>query len=294
MAGVLRIMILDDDVDLAESLADILEVRGHTVLLAHNGAQAVEVALGNDFDIGFFDVRMPGINGVDAFLEIKKAKPSARICMMTGFSVEDLLDKAIANGALGVLRKPFEISEIMGKLETVQDGLIVVADGDREFVRSIVPFLEQQGYRTATARSGRKAIELVMAGGVTMLILDLNLPVLSGLEVCRELEKKGVRLPTIFVKDRAARAAKDMAALQKYPVRGVLQKPLDPKKLLAEIDAINETLLERVNDSGQAYLTHTRLDGRYVIRFAIGQTATEWRHVAAAWTLLGETARGGN
>ena len=49
----------------------------------------------------------------------------------------------------------------------------------------------------------------------------------------------------------------------------------------AEIDAINETLLERVNDSGQAYLTHTRLGGPYVIRFAIGQTATEWRHVAA-------------
>ncbi len=61
----------------------------------------------------------------------------------------------------------------------------------------------------------------------------------------------------------------------------------------AEIDAINETLLERVNDSGLAYLTHTRLGGRYVIRFAIGQTATEWRHVAAAWTLLCETARGG-
>ena len=62
----------------------------------------------------------------------------------------------------------------------------------------------------------------------------------------------------------------------------------------AEIDAINETLLERVNDSGLAYLTHTRLGGRYVIRFAIGQTATEWRHVAAAWKLLRETARGEN
>lgn len=231
-------MILDDDVDLAESLADILEVYGHTVILAHNGAEAVKVALGNDFDIGFFDVRMPGINGVDAFLEIKKAKPSARICMMTGFSVEDLLDKAIAHGALGVLRKPFEIPEIMWKLETVQDGLIVVADEDREFLRSIVPVLEEQGYRTATARTGRKAIDLVMAGGVTMLILDLNLPVLSGLDVYRELEKKGVRLPTIFVKSRAANAANDMAALQKYPVRGVLQKPLDPIKLLAEIDAL--------------------------------------------------------
>jgi aromatic-L-amino-acid decarboxylase len=58
-----------------------------------------------------------------------------------------------------------------------------------------------------------------------------------------------------------------------------------------EIDALNERLLEAVNDTGRAYLTHTRLAGHYAIRFSIGQTATEWRHVEAAWDLLRETAR---
>jgi aromatic-L-amino-acid decarboxylase len=58
-----------------------------------------------------------------------------------------------------------------------------------------------------------------------------------------------------------------------------------------EIDVLNERLLEAVNDTGRAYLTHTRLAGRYAIRFSIGQTATEWRHVEAAWELLRETAR---
>ena len=53
----------------------------------------------------------------------------------------------------------------------------------------------------------------------------------------------------------------------------------------------NECLLELVNDTGRAYLTHTRLAGRYVIRFSIGQTDTEWRHVEAAWRLMQTIAR---
>ena len=59
-----------------------------------------------------------------------------------------------------------------------------------------------------------------------------------------------------------------------------------------KLDAVNERILESVNDTGAAYLTHTRLKDRFAIRFSIGQTMTEWRHVQAAWELLQNTARG--
>ena len=59
----------------------------------------------------------------------------------------------------------------------------------------------------------------------------------------------------------------------------------------AQLDDLNDRLLELVNDTGSAYLTHTRLNRRFVIRFSIGQTMTEWRHVEAAWDLLRKTAR---
>ena len=58
----------------------------------------------------------------------------------------------------------------------------------------------------------------------------------------------------------------------------------------AEREALNAAVLRRVNASGRVYLSHTKLDDRYVIRLAVGNLRTERRHVAEAWTLLREAA----
>lgn len=55
-------------------------------------------------------------------------------------------------------------------------------------------------------------------------------------------------------------------------------------------DRFNQRLLERLNRSGQMYLTHTTLDGRYTLRLCVGQTHTEARHVQAAWALIQQVA----
>jgi aromatic-L-amino-acid/L-tryptophan decarboxylase len=57
------------------------------------------------------------------------------------------------------------------------------------------------------------------------------------------------------------------------------------------LNALNEELLERVNATGEAYLSHTRLRGRYVLRLAVGHIRTAESHVARTWTLLRETLR---
>ena len=58
----------------------------------------------------------------------------------------------------------------------------------------------------------------------------------------------------------------------------------------AVLDRLNQQLLDRLNDSGALYLTHTRLNGAYAIRFCIGQTHTQQRHVDTAWQRIRETA----
>jgi aromatic-L-amino-acid/L-tryptophan decarboxylase len=60
----------------------------------------------------------------------------------------------------------------------------------------------------------------------------------------------------------------------------------------ARLDALNERLLERVNESGEVFLSHTRVRGRYALRLAIGNLRTREAHVRRAWELLTEAARG--
>jgi two-component system, NtrC family, response regulator HydG len=112
----LSILVLDDHVEVAESLRDILELEHHRVMLVHDGLSAVKAFREHSFDLGFFDIKMPGLNGVESFLEIKKHKPWAKVVMMSGFADDQLISKALDNGALGLLRKPFEVEELLAKL----------------------------------------------------------------------------------------------------------------------------------------------------------------------------------
>ena len=57
-------------------------------------------------------------------------------------------------------------------------------------------------------------------------------------------------------------------------------------------DALDERLMHAVNASGEAFLSHTKLRGRYTLRLAIGNIRTERRHVARAWELLRSAAAG--
>ncbi len=63
------------------------------------------------------DIMMPGRNGVESFIEIRKFKPEAKVYMMTGFSVDELIDKAVENGAMGVFSKPVDLQKVFDVLE---------------------------------------------------------------------------------------------------------------------------------------------------------------------------------
>jgi two-component system response regulator HydG len=237
MSNSLNILVLDDDVDLADALAELLEMEGHDVTVVHNGMSAIEAFTQNDFDVGFFDVKMPGMNGVESFLEIKKIKPNAKIFMMTGYSVEQLLEQALENGALGIMRKPFDPNELFAKLDGINDGLVVVADADPAFTDRIVPALEEAGYKVCLVKTGEEALNAV-DGTVNLLVLDLDLPILSGLEVYLELKKRGAGVPTIVVTAQCEEQFDGTDTLSKQPISGVFHKPFDIGEFLLTVQKV--------------------------------------------------------
>ncbi len=232
-----RVLVIDDDRDHAESIVDILTMRGHAVEAAFSGEAGVELFRDEDFDIVFMDVKLPGMNGVETFFEFKKIRPNAKVMMMTGYSVEQLIAQAIDNGALGVLRKPFAIGDLLQALDEVKPrGLVLVADDDPDFAESLKPILAQQGYRVVVASTGQEALEKAAEEGVNCLILDLAMPLLTGVEVYLKLKESGKSIPTIFVTGFPGEKTAALAGLR--PVdQGILLKPFDPQDLIHAIAA---------------------------------------------------------
>ena len=98
-----HVLVVDDDRDHAESVAEILEMRGHRVELAYTGEQAIVRFCEADFDMVLMDVKLPGMNGVQTFFEFRRLRADARVLMMTGYSVEQLLltSRQLEGGARG-------------------------------------------------------------------------------------------------------------------------------------------------------------------------------------------------
>ena len=241
----LRVLIVDDDQDFAQSLALLLKRRGYKVKLAFSGEEAIEKfhqqnASGErPFDVTFMDVKLPGKNGVESFLEIRKFRPDAKVIMMTGYSVKQLLEQAVNHGAWGVLDKPIDIQNMLSLLDDINPNNILIVDDDTDFVESVDDLLVNEGYTVFSARNGREAIECIHSNNIDVLILDLRMPILGGLETYLELKRVDIEIPTIILTAYTDEDSNAIEELRSLAVGGILKKPFDPRKLLDVVERLS-------------------------------------------------------
>lgn len=109
-----KILIVDDDANMCETLSDILEEKGYRVVVAQDGPKAIEEVEGQRFDLALIDIVMPGMNGVEALRDIKAVDPQITTMIMTGHSaLEGSVSEALEAGVDGVLYKPLDIDVIV-------------------------------------------------------------------------------------------------------------------------------------------------------------------------------------
>ena len=230
----MRVLVVDDDRDHAESVADILATRGIEADLAFSAEAGIELLKETNFDFVFMDFKLPGMNGVEAFRECRTIRPDAKIMMMTGYTVEELVAQALKSGMLGILRKPFAAHELLNTLDEVKPrGMVLVADDDPDFAESMMEILTHHGYTVALARNGEEALQKTNSNHVNCLILDLRMPMLSGLDVYLKLKQRGVLPPTIFVTGFPL----ENEMFSRPFTEGIVMKPVDPARLLSMVDA---------------------------------------------------------
>ncbi|NOR05158.1 MAG: response regulator, partial [Deltaproteobacteria bacterium] len=114
-----RILLVDDNEEFLDSTRDVLDDEGYEVVTATSGEEGIELAGAQTFDVILMDIKMPGMNGVESFIEMKRRNPGVKVIMVTAYSVEDLMRQALEKGAFQYVRKPVQPTKLLKLLEDV-------------------------------------------------------------------------------------------------------------------------------------------------------------------------------
>jgi two-component system response regulator AtoC len=108
-----RVLIVDDEEQMRELLAKVLEKNGYQVTTAGDGGQALTLLEKEPMDLVVTDVRMPGLDGMEALKAIKELNPEIVVIIMTAFGSIDQAVQAVKEGAYDYINKPFKIDEML-------------------------------------------------------------------------------------------------------------------------------------------------------------------------------------
>jgi PAS domain S-box-containing protein len=112
-----RVLLIDDEVDFAESLRDILESRGYLVDAVHAANLACERTLSFEPQVALVDIRLGRASGIDLLSALRRARPEMLCVMMTAYADVETAIQALAEGAYHYLRKPIEARDLLATIE---------------------------------------------------------------------------------------------------------------------------------------------------------------------------------
>jgi DNA-binding NtrC family response regulator len=113
------ILVVDDDVGMADTLTDIFEANRYEVATAHSGDAAVSMAARGVYDLVLMDIQMPGLNGVQALSAMKAGGVAACVIMMTAYTRDELVQEAERQSGFPVLPKPLDLERVLALATSV-------------------------------------------------------------------------------------------------------------------------------------------------------------------------------
>jgi DNA-binding NtrC family response regulator len=107
------ILIVDDDAGMVETLGDILSARRFHVSTADSAEAAVAFVRERAPDVVLMDIKMPGMNGVQALQAMKRTVPGIKVIMMTAFTRDELVQEAWSADPVAVVPKPLDLEHVL-------------------------------------------------------------------------------------------------------------------------------------------------------------------------------------
>lgn len=120
-----KVMIVDDEQDFLETIVKRLHARGIEVTGAESGYKALELINEGNFDVVILDVKMPGMDGIETFREMKKKKPLTEVIMLTGHASVESGIQGMQLGAFDYVMKPVALDELLEKMRQAYERKVI-------------------------------------------------------------------------------------------------------------------------------------------------------------------------
>lgn len=248
-----KVLVVDDEALICDLLRQVLTHHGYEVVTALNGREALERFEQQRPEVTLLDLHMPRMSGIEVLTRMREIDPRASVMVLTGCITDTLEHQARALGVTEfLLKESLSLDVLVGAVgrktrypaafrqeavpfaaalaETGRESLILVVDDEPKIRDILTQFLTLRGYRVRAAQNGVEALALVDRERPQLIILDVYMPGIDGVEVLRELRNRKKYVGGVIM----LTASQDQALLQQAWTLGsinVLGKPIDLGRL---------------------------------------------------------------
>lgn len=137
-----KILLLEDDIELAETIQELLQDNAHEVDMVHTGTKTIDMSYQNDYDLYIFDINVPDMNGLDILESLRDADDKTPAIIISALVDLNSISKAFEVGAYDYVKKPFYPQELLIRV----NAKFVESNSDIEFKHLIYNPLKKELY----------------------------------------------------------------------------------------------------------------------------------------------------
>lgn len=123
-----KILIIDDERSIRNTMKDILEFEKHTISLAENGREGLEMAVSKPFDLIFSDIKMPEMDGMELLQQLKEKEVDVPVVMISGHGSIETAVESIKKGAFDFIEKPIDLNRLLITVRNALDKSVLVTE----------------------------------------------------------------------------------------------------------------------------------------------------------------------
>jgi CheY-like chemotaxis protein len=234
------ILVVDDEVDTCRNLSDILTDLGYHVDTAFDGPAALELVHQNHYDVALLDYKMPGMDGLTLYREIKKLSAGTVAIVVTAYASGATAEEAMENGAWRVLPKPADLPKLLALVEqAVGQPLVLVVDDDHDLCATLWDLLRERGYRVALAHDVHSAERQLRDTVFRAVLIDMKLPQGDGAGVFRLVRLINPQARAIVITGHRSEMDRLVQQVLDDGADGVCYKPFNVPKLLETLHQLS-------------------------------------------------------